>query len=778
MGANLHWLICLIFFFLAFLSSQATAEEVAASRKTYIVYIHSLPGEEVDTELGLGAILSQSSAGSSSSNGPPRIVYSYRNVLNGWFAAQLTDTEVTALKSYSRSFVHVIPDFIVPLATTRTPQFLGLTSSPQNAAEGGLWNESSFGRGVIVGLLDTGILPNHPSFNDDGMPPPPAKWKGKCEFDKTTDCNNKLIGARSLLIGLKAMKKDQLVVEELETPLDTIGHGTHTASTAVGRFVGNASALGNAAGTAVGMAPEAHLAVYKICTLFGCVGSDILAGLDAAVGDGADVLSLSLGGASISFDVDPIAIGTFAAIEKGIFVSLAAGNRGPFDSSLSNEAPWMLTVGAATMDRVIQTTVKLGNGEEYEGKSLYQTSSGDPDTRSLPLIFPGATGNYTTQYCFNHSLNDVDVKGKIVVCNRGGGMARVQQGAVVKSAGGAGMILAASQDDGYTTLADAHVLPASHVSFADATKIKAYIKSTSSPTAAIIPRGTLIGHGFPAPMMAAFSSRGPSQQSRGVLKPDIIGPGVDVLAGWPSLPIGPSNDPAFFNVISGTSMSTPHLSGIAALLRGVHPTWSPAIIRSAIITTADNSNTAGKPITDEKLNEANLFAKGAGLVNPTKAASPGFVYDIQPDDYIAYLCGLNYSNTQVSAVARRPVNCSSIQPIFDVELNYPSFSVEMPPSFSRKVNRTATSVEAGGSTYEVEIVAPAGIAVAVSPETLSFSEAGQYLSYTVEFSRDGSNSTAQYAEGYLCWVSSTDKHIKVRSPISITFVTSGLIHGR
>ncbi|KAL0904367.1 hypothetical protein M5K25_026462 [Dendrobium thyrsiflorum] len=729
--------------------------ESSFSTKTYIIHVNPPPPTHTTQSWHLSFFQQTTSA-------PPPILYNYKIAISG-FAARLSDHELKAMKA-KPGFLFSTADSLVPLATTHTPEFLGLLSSSGVKPAGGLWNESDFGRAVIVAILDTGVMPNHPSFDDHGIGPPPEKWKGKCEFN-ASDCNNKIIGARAFLQGTQAMGND---IVDAASPLDTVGHGTHTASTAAGTFVANASALGSAQGTAVGMAPNAHLAVYKVCTEFGCAYTDILAGIDAAIEEGADVLSLSLGGVSTMFDLDPIAIGAFAAVEKGIFVSLAAGNNGPEHSSLSNEAPWMLTVGASTMDREIQAKVKLGNEEEYDGESLYQADSIAGEL--LPLVYPGASGSLPAKFCFNNSLN-MDVKGKIVICDRHDSMPRVQQGAVIKGAGGAGMILAAAQSDGYTTVAEAHVIPTSHVSYSAATKIKSYINSTGSPTATIIPHGTLIGlSSLQAPIMACFSSRGPSLQSKGILKPDIIGPGVSVLAGWPALPIGPNNIPAIFNMLSGTSMSTPHLSGIAALLKKANPTWSPAAIRSAIMTTAKNENTAGKPIQDEELSNADLFARGAGHVNPSKANNPGFVYDIQPSDYIAYLCGLNYSDAQVTAVARRTVNCSSVDPIFDVELNYPSFSVEMRPGFSRKVNRKVKNVGEGSSSYEVDIVPPPGIAVTVSPTLLRFSEGGQELTYTVEFIRDGTNSTVNYAEGYFTWVSS-DKLISVRSQISITFTS-------
>lgn len=237
---------------------------------------------------------------------------------------------------------------------------------------------SSFGKGVIIGVLDTGIFPGHPSFSDEGVPPPPAKWKGKCEFNGTL-CNNKLIGTRSFQNGGELLGTP---------PYDDVGHGTHTASTAAGNFVENAKALGNANGTAVGMAPLAHFAIYKVCSEQGCLESNILAALDTVIEDGVDVPSLSLGGFTAPFYEDSIALGAFTAIQKGILVSCSAANGGPFYGSLSNEAPWILTVGASTMDRSIRATAKLGNGEEYDGESLFQPK--DFNSTLLPLVYAGA----------------------------------------------------------------------------------------------------------------------------------------------------------------------------------------------------------------------------------------------------------------------------------------------------------------------------------------------------------------------------------------------------
>ncbi|KAI3924949.1 hypothetical protein MKW98_002858 [Papaver atlanticum] len=712
--------------------------------ETYIVHVRkpevvAQTSEHLEEwyESFLPTTIAESSSGEKS-----RLVYSYRNVVSG-FAVRLTKDELKAMQGKD-GFIFAQPDRVSKLHTTHTPNFLGLHQ------KFGFWKESNFGRGVIIGVLDTGIFPTHPSFDDERMPPPPAKWKGQCDFN-VSECNNKLIGAKSFNKGAKAI-----------APLDDEGHGTHTASTAAGNFVKNVNVLGNAQGTAVGMAPYAHLAMYKVCFGDDCLDSDILAALDAAVEDGVDVLSLSLGAPSVPFYMDSIAIGSFGAIQKGIFVSCSAGNSGPLNATLSNEAPWILTVGASTIDRKIKATAKLGNGIEYNGESLFQPSGFS--SALFPLIYAGADGEPNSKFCGEGAFNKTNVKGKIVLCERGNGVGRIAKGEAVKNAGGAGMILINQETDGFSTLADAHVLPATHLSFASGLKIKDYINSSSSPVAKILFEGTFIGD-TSAPAVTSFSSRGPSLASPGILKPDIIGPGVSILAAWPFSLDNNTNSDLTYNIISGTSMSCPHLSGIAALLKSSHPDWSPAAIKSAIMTTADLLNLKRQPIVDQNFELANLFATGSGHVNPSKANDPGLIYDIQAEDYIPYLCGLGYSDDQVGIIAHRVIKCSEYTTISEYQLNYPSFTVPM--IGTTMFTRTVTNVGEANSTYGVEIVEPDGVSVSVKPNMLYFTEMNQKLSYSVMFSRNRFATDASISEGFIQWVS--NKHL-VRSPISAVFV--------
>ncbi|XP_048230948.1 subtilisin-like protease 3 isoform X2 [Ricinus communis] len=665
-----------------------------------------------------------------------RLVHSYRHVVTG-FAAKLTAEEAKAMEM-REGFVLARPQRMVPLHTTHTPSFLGLQ---QNL---GFWKHSNFGKGVIIGVVDSGITPDHPSFSGEGMPPPPAKWTGKCELKGTLSCNNKLIGARNF-----ATNSNDL--------FDKVAHGTHTASTAAGSPVQGASYFGQANGTAIGMAPLAHLAMYKVSGRARKAGeSEILAAMDAAIEEGVDILSLSLGIGTHPFYDDVIALGAYAAIQKRIFVSCSAGNSGPYSCSLSNEAPWILTVGASTVDRAIRATVLLGNKVELNGESLFQPK--DFPSTLLPLVYAGANGNASSASCDHGSLKNVDVKGKIVLCE--GGIETISKGQEVKDNGGAAMIVMNDDLEGFITAPRLHVLPASHVSYEAGSSIKAYINSASSPKATILFKGTVVGLSD-APQVAYFSSRGPSCASPGILKPDIIGPGVRILAAWP---VSVDNTSNRFNMISGTSMSCPHLTGIAALLKSAHPDWSPAAIKSAIMTTASLDNLGGKPISDQDYVPATVFDMGAGHVNPSRANDPGLVYDIQPDDYIPYLCGLGYSDKHVRVIVQRKVKCTNVATIPEAQLNYPSFSIKLGSS-PQTYTRTVTNFGQPNSAYYLEIFAPKGVDVMVTPQKITFNGVNQKATYSATFSKNG-NANGLFAQGYLKWVA---EGYSVGSPIAVIF---------
>ncbi|KAL9458058.1 hypothetical protein AB3S75_007001 [Citrus x aurantiifolia] len=713
--------------------------------QTYVVYVqepkHGNFSKEIDLESWYHSFLPATiSSNSIDDDHQSRMVHCYRHVISG-FAARLTAEEVKVMETKS-GFISAHVENTLQLHTTHTPSFLGLH---QNS---GFWKDSNFGKGVIIGVVDSGIAPTHPSFGDKDMPPPPAKWRGKCEFAGGPGCNNKIIGARNFL-------------NKSEPPTDNEGHGTHTSSTAAGTFVNGANILGQANGTAVGMAPLAHLAMYKACDDYNgtCPESSVSAALDAAIEDGVDVLSLSIGLGPYQhkeFHANAIAIAAFKAVKKGIFVSISAGNWGPKPFSVVNDAPWMLTVGASTTDRSIVTSVQLGNQETYDGESLLQWT--DIPSEQLPLVYPVTKNASATTNCSPETLKSINVKGKVVLC-----LLSVNPQDVL-DAGGAAMILMNNELIGDSIVVARSVLPNVRVSYMVGESIKAYINSTSSPTAALVVKGTVIGEKS-APAIVAFSSRGPSTVSPGILKPDVVGPGVNIIAAWRTAVEPITNTEYIFDIISGTSMSCPHLSGIAALLKSAHPDWSPAAIKSAIMTTADTINLEGKPILDRNHLPADPFAVGAGHVNPSKANDPGLIYDIQPDDYIPYLCGLNYTDQQVQGIVGGDVQCSKMSSIAEAELNYPSFSIRLGSS-PQTYNRTVTNVGPANLSYTSQIVAPEGVGITIQPDKISFTEKNQKVAYSVTFTRT-KNTNTSFTQENLSWISG---RYAVKSPIAISFV--------
>ncbi|KAG9458018.1 hypothetical protein H6P81_002526 [Aristolochia fimbriata] len=700
---------------------------------------------------------------------PAEIIYTYRRAVHG-FAVRLSPFQASALRSHP-GVLNVVQERIHRLHTTRTPHFLGL----QDGA--GIWPNSDYADDVIVGVLDTGIWPELRSFSDEGLSGVPSGWKGACEDSKdfpASLCNKKLIGARVFHKGYEAYRRRPINESvESKSARDTEGHGTHTASTAAGGVVRDAGFFKYARGEARGMATKARIAAYKICWSLGCFDSDILAAMDQAVADGVHVISLSVGtgGYAPRYVDDSIAIGAFGAMQNGVVVSCSAGNSGPGPYTAVNIAPWIITVGASTIDREFPADVVAGDGRVYGGVSLYSGDGLDP-SQNYSVVYGGDCGS---RLCYSGRLDAAKVAGKIVICERGGN-ARVEKGSAVKLAGGAGMILANTAESGEELIADSHLVPATMVGQTAAGKILSYVRSDPSPTATIIFRGTVIGPTPSAPRVAAFSSRGPNYQSPEILKPDVIAPGVNILAGWTgaTAPTDLEIDPrrVEFNIISGTSMSCPHVSGLAALLRKAFPEWSPAAIKSALVTTAYNKDNSGEVIGDLATGgESTPFVRGAGHVDPNRALDPGLVYDIQETDYVGFLCASGYTEWDIAVLVkdRSGVNCSAAGAAVGTpgNLNYASFAVVFEPA--REIvqyRRTVTNVGgAAEAVYDVSVEGPPFVEMKVSPTKLVFSAEKKSLSYVVTFVSQGDQEPglASAAFGSITW---SDGQHAVRSPVA------------
>nr|ABD64827.1 putative subtilisin serine protease of stomatal density and distribution [Isatis tinctoria] len=763
--------------FLLFVSSSTSSSDIL-KKQTYIIQLH--PNSETAKtftskfewhlsflqEAVLGVEEEDEEASS-------RILYSYGSAFEG-FSAQLTESEAERLRNLPQ-VVAVRPDHVLQVQTTYSYKFLGL----DGLGNSGVWSQSRFGQGTIIGVLDTGVWPESPSFGDTGMPSIPRKWKGVCQEGEnfsSSSCNRKLIGARFFIRGHRVANsplESPNMPREYISARDSTGHGTHTASTAGGSSVSMASVLGNGAGVARGMAPGAHIAVYKVCWFNGCYSSDILAAIDVAIQDKVDVLSLSLGGFPIPLYDDTIAVGTFRATEQGISVVCAAGNNGPIDSSVANTAPWVSTIGAGTLDRRFPAVVRLANGKLLYGESLYPGKGLKKAERELEVIYVTG-GEKGSEFCLRGSLPREKIQGKMVICDRGVN-GRSEKGQAIKEAGGVAMILANIEINQEEDSIDVHLLPATLIGYAESVLLKAYVNATARPKARLIFGGTVIGRSR-APEVAQFSARGPSLANPSILKPDMIAPGVNIIAAWPQN-LGPTGLPydsrrVNFTVMSGTSMSCPHVSGITALIRSTYPNWSPAAIKSAMMTTVDLYDRRGKVIKDGNT-PAGLFAVGAGHVNPQKAINPGLVYNIQPVDYITYLCTLGFTRSDILAITHKNVSCSGIlrkNPGFS--LNYPSISVIFKRGKTTEmITRRVTNVGSPNSIYSVNVKAPTGIKVIVNPKRLVFSHVDQTLTYRVWFVLKKGNrggNVATFAQGQLTWVNSRNLMQRVKSPISVT----------
>ncbi|KAG9453154.1 hypothetical protein H6P81_006058 [Aristolochia fimbriata] len=803
----MFFLICLPILFLV-LSATSSASLDRDDQQVYVVHIHPAKVAELDRSLQgdqkrwYEAIMNSLAEFSSlqveedTSNiiseenrvmerSPPQLLYVYETVMSG-FSAKLSGKQLNFLENMD-GFLSAAPDEMFNLHTTYSPLFLGLHPGK------GLWGVPSSASDVVVGVVDTGIWPEHVSFRDNSdQSSVPSRWRGTCEEGtrfSAANCNKKLIGARAFFKGYEAAAGRINETADFRSPRDAQGHGTHTASTAAGSLVPGASTLGGVAkGVAAGMSFASRIAAYKVCWHSGCASSDIYAAIDRAVADGVDVLSLSLGGGgSRPYYTDNMAIAAFGAVQKGVFVSVSAGNAGPTESTVSNTAPWLTTVAASYLDRDFLSTVILGDGRSFEGASLERTSTSSTKRHWYSLAYGDSAGGQGANYCTGGSLSPKLVRGKIVACDRGMN-GRTEKGEEVKRAGGVAMLLLNTEPQGEERLADTHVLPASSLGATAAKAVREYAmvmtgsgptSGRKKPTAKIVFHGAVFGS--PAPTMAAFSSRGPNSVGPDVIKPDVTAPGVNILAAWPPI-VSPSelasdNRRVSFNLLSGTSMSCPHVSGLAAMIKSVHPEWSPAAIKSALMTTAYTVNNRKAPVGDAgstSAGSATPFAFGSGHVDPERASDPGLVYDITTEDYMNYFCSLNYSSTQRQILVGRNYDCPEAAGApAPGDLNYPSFAVTLGGTGGRNVTtatytRTVTNVGIPGK-YAVGVTEPKGVLVTVVPETLHFTKDGEKMTYKVKFEAFAGKSigSGQHSYGDLVWVSGG--RYSVRSPIAVSW---------
>ncbi|MCC5575066.1 S8 family serine peptidase [Microtetraspora sp. AC03309] len=682
------------------------------------------------------------------------------SVASNAFVAELTMTQAARLNT-TPGVLSVVPDRLrKALDDRRSTDFLGLSG------ESGLWSRlggtANAGKGIVVGVIDTGIWPENPLFAApalDATAPTDADpyrpyLQGSATVMKKADggtftgvcqtgeefaanlCNQKLISAR--YFGDAWLKRVPPANRaDYVSPRDAQGHGSHTASTAAGNADVPASVNGTDFGQISGVAPGAAIAVYKALwesadgRQTGGLDSDILAAVDQAVADGVDVINYSVGSEAESPAEDPIGLAFRAAAASGIFVATAGGNSGPGASTLDNTMPWTTTVAASTAAPYVGE-VELGDGTRHRGSSTTVSDTFGPKPLATgPVVKNASVDDFEAQVCAPNSLDPARTAGKIVVCERGT-VTRLEKSGEVKRAGGVGMIMVNMADE--DTITDSHAVPTVHIGGPGVPAVLAYA-ATDGATAILRP---VSAEGAVYPRVAGFSSRGPSLTNRGdLLKPDIAAPGVSILAAVAP----PTNNGNDFGFYDGTSMATPHIAGLAALYLGKHPDLSPMAIKSAMMTTtAPTRNADGTDSTD-------AFAQGAGNVDPARMLEPGLVYDSTEQNWLGYLEGLGVRTG------------SGVAPIATSDLNYPSIALGGLAG-PRTVTRTLTAVTPG--KYKADIDLP-GVKAKVSPSTLRFDRAGETKSFTVTM--ELKDEVATGITGSLTW---TGEGRTVRSVVAVT----------
>ncbi|KAH9747584.1 subtilisin-like protease SBT2.2 [Citrus sinensis] len=707
-------------------------------------------------------------------------LYSYHYLING-FSVFVTPQQAEKL-SRRREVANVVSDFSVRTATTHTPQFLGL---PQGAwiQEGGY---ETAGEGVVIGFIDTGIDPTHPSFADDASEhsyPVPSHFSGICEVTRdfpSGSCNRKLIGARhfaasAITRGIFNSSQDYA------SPFDGDGHGSHTASVAAGNHGIPVVVTGHHFGNASGMAPRSHIAVYKaLYKSFGGFAADVVAAIDQAAQDGVDIISLSITPnrrpPGIATFFNPIDMALLSAAKAGIFVVQAAGNTGPSPKSMSSFSPWIFTVGAASHDRIYTNSIILGNSLTISGVGL---APGTDKMYTLISALHALNNNTTTTddmyvgECQDSSNFNQDlVQGNLLICSYSIrfvlGLSTIKQAfETAKNLSAAGIVFYMDPFViGFQLNPTPMKMPGIIIPSPDDSKILLQYYNSSLErdevtkkiikfgAVACILGGLKANFSNSAPKIMYYSARGPDPEDSflddaDIMKPNLVAPGNSIWAAWSSLGTDSVEfQGESFAMMSGTSMAAPHIAGLAALIKQKFPSFSPSAIASALSTSATLYDKNGGPIMaqrayakpDENQSPATPFDMGSGFVNATASLDPGLIFDASYNDYMSFLCGINGSSPVVLNYTGQ--NCWAYNStISGADLNLPSITIAR-LNQSRTVQRTLTNI-AGNETYSVGWSAPYGVSMKVSPTHFSIAS-GEKQVLNVFFNATTSGTAASF----------------------------------
>ncbi|WJG08018.1 S8 family serine peptidase [Aliiglaciecola sp. LCG003] len=698
-------------------------------------------------------------------------IYTYEHSFNG-FAASLSPAQLAKLKS-NPNVLNIWPDELLQMDTSNTPAFLGLT------APGGLHTLGTKGENVIIGVVDSGVWPENPSLSDDGFDPIEISrpdWAGECDTgtDPEFACNNKLIGAR--YFNDSFAQNNTILPGEFDSPRDADGHGTHTITTAGGNEGVTASLQGIDIGTVSGIAPRARVAAYKVCWNgsavgnSGCFSTDSVAAIDAATADGVDVINYSISGSRTAM-TDPVHVAFFNAARGGVFSSLSAGNSGPGPQTVAHNVPWVTTVAASTYEG---DAALVGNILEVNDGDTIRDLFSIPGAITSPIPEEGLSGELVAVTPALACGDGVDnpageLEGKIALIARGTCNFSIKV-LNAQNAGADGVVIYSDDRPAIAMGGDGTgiTIPGVMISNQDGLdlaglvdEVVVSVNMTNEGTASSAPQ---IGN-----QMAGFSSRGESLATADIIKPDITAPGVQILAGTSGAQIDSGTVGESYAYLSGTSMSSPHIAGMAALVREAQPNWSPSAIKSALMTSSYQGVTK-----EDGSTPADPFDFGAGHANPNSAVDPGLIYDATFNDYYAFLCGsgdaafveADYFSGACGALenAGFPTDAS--------DLNIASIAIES-LSETQTIRRYVNNVS-DSDTYTATVEAPAGVDVEVSvydfdlgtfvsTNTMSFNAGGLGV-YEVTFSKNSDAVLDQWTFGSVTW---SDGIRNVYSPVAL-----------
>lgn len=629
--------------------------------------------------------------------------------------------------------VAVQSDTLEQLTTDASPEFVGATKVWPS-----LGGSSTAGEGVLVGILDSGIWPEHPSLADPGIDAPDGA-PFACEFGDGSaglgaefECNDKLVGAHVFLdtyLALVGAAPGEYCTGGVCSARDADGHGTHTATTAAGSPVEHAFVLGVDRGAVSGIAPGASVIAYRVCLDAGCYGSDSVAAVEQAIIDGVDVINFSISGGANPF-TDPVELAFLDATHAGISVNASAGNNGPGAATANHGGPWVTTVGASTSDRHFESTLTLsGAGGATLAKVGSTITAGVTD---VPVVLSSQVPGYGDPYCVN-PFPAGSLAGTVVVCTRGIN-GRVAKGYNASLGGASGMILLNASERG--TMTDNHFVPTIHLDSPN-DDVLAFLGANPGATATWAAGAPAAVRGD---VMAGFSSRGPLGD---FLKPDITAPGVQILAGHTPTPLTPDGGPAgeLFQAIAGTSMSSPHLAGASALVKAAHPTWTPGQIKSALMTSSTQD-----VLKEDGVTKADPFDRGAGSMRADAAVGA------------------------VATISETPANLFNAASMDRVDLNLPSIQANPLPG-ALTTHRTLTNTTTRDQPFRATATGSNGLKVTVSPSSFSVPAGG---SRTIAITLDGTAAPDGWTFGQVTLTSTAKRTPGIVLPVTARVADSAL----